>query len=158
MPKRAILDVDGTPVWDFWGAAYLDELLVKSGRSECIEYDGYCHPIYGYGQLPESQRVYGTTRAHRIAWTKANGPIPEGLNVLHHCDNPPCVRPSHLFLGTQQDNMDDMNAKDRHYRGEHGAEARYQEGCRCEPCVEHGRGRQQRKSEQRRAKREAQVG
>lgn len=56
-------------------------------------------------------------RAHRIAWTLAHGPIPKGLRVLHHCDYPPCSNEAHLFLGTNQDNVDDMMAKGRHVKG-----------------------------------------
>ena len=52
--------------------------------------------------------------AHRLAWALAKGPIPKGLQVLHRCDQPACVRPSHLFLGTQRDNIEDMMAKGRH--------------------------------------------
>ena len=51
--------------------------------------------------------------AHRIAWRMAYGDIRDGLFVLHHCDNPACVRVDHLFLGTQQDNLRDMREKGR---------------------------------------------
>jgi len=60
-------------------------------------------------------RALGVIRTHRLAWELANGPIPDGLSVLHHCDNPPCCNVEHLFLGTQTDNHADMVAKGRHY-------------------------------------------
>lgn len=52
-------------------------------------------------------------RAHRKVWILLYGEIPDGLDVLHHCDNPICVRPNHLFLGTNADNMHDKAAKGR---------------------------------------------
>jgi hypothetical protein len=67
----------------------------------------------GYGWLIRNGK---TAYAHRVSWEFHNGPIPDGLYVLHQCDNPLCANPKHLFLGTQRDNMLDMIAKGR-YRG-----------------------------------------
>jgi hypothetical protein len=57
--------------------------------------------------------------AHRVSWAIHNGPIPDGLLVLHRCDNPACVRPDHLFLGTDKDNAADREKKGRG-RPQHG--------------------------------------
>jgi len=58
-------------------------------------------------------------RAHRVAWEIEHGPIPHGLFVCHHCDNPCCVRTDHLFLGTPKDNCADMHRKGRGNAGGH---------------------------------------
>lgn len=50
---------------------------------------------------------------HRLVWTEINGTIPDDMVICHTCDNPPCINPSHLFLGTVQDNIDDKVAKGR---------------------------------------------
>lgn len=64
----------------------------------------------GYGRLKHNCRQ---VRAHRVSWELANGPIPDGLCVLHRCDVRACVNPEHLFLGTYQDNNRDMHSKGR---------------------------------------------
>ena len=83
----------------------------------CREWQG-CLNTKGYGQISVTGRM---TLVHRIAWTLAVGPIPEGMFVCHRCDNPPCCQTDptegypngHLFLGTNADNLADMSAKGR---------------------------------------------
>ena len=70
----------------------------------------------GYGAFYINGVQHG---AHRIAWKLSYGNIPTGLQVCHHCDNPPCVRIDHLFLGTAKDNCDDKEMKGRGKRS-HG--------------------------------------
>lgn len=77
-----------------------------------------CGPS-GYGRIARGRRgefhKKNSALVHRLSWELHNGPIPEGLLVLHRCDNPPCIRPDHLFLGTAKDNSDDKCAKGRQH-------------------------------------------
>lgn len=81
---------------------------------DCWEWQG-SRDRKGYGRVGLGGRAAGTGLAHVASWVMAFGPVPEGMNVLHRCDNPPCVRPSHLFLGTVRDNALDALAKGRLY-------------------------------------------
>lgn len=65
---------------------------------------------YGYGTFNHRGKI---RKAHIVSHEISVGPVPDGVKVLHRCDMPNCVNPSHLFLGTHQDNMDDMVAKGR---------------------------------------------
>lgn len=69
----------------------------------------------GYGRSSIKRKVI---QAHRVSWVIHNGAIPDGLHVLHKCDNPPCVNPAHLFLGTNRDNSLDKINKNRQLKGE----------------------------------------
>lgn len=92
----------------------------RPGLGSCWEWTGSRNKK-GYGVFRAIGRV---ELAHRASWALANGLIPSGLCVLHKCDRPSCVNPAHLFIGTQADNVADMEAKGRgsHPRGDrHGS-------------------------------------
>lgn len=97
----------------------------KPNEAGCRIWQGAKNPK-GYGHIKWQGRVW---QAHRLAWTDANGPIPDGLHVCHRCDTPSCVNVEHLFLGTNDDNMADRSAKGRQAfnRGVHNGRAKLTE-------------------------------
>lgn len=83
---------------------------LKPASSGCWEWAGFTHGRMGYGCI----KIKGRKRAaHRIAYEALVGPIPEGLKLLHTCDNPLCCNPEHLRPGTQTENVADAIAKGR---------------------------------------------
>jgi hypothetical protein len=108
-----------TPEARFWKRVHKTE--------GCWEWTGYClpttnHPeLRGHGQFRVEGKII---LAHRFSWILHNGPIdPPTLLVCHHCDHPPCVRPDHLFLGTNADNVRDALSKHRLPKGEQATNA-----------------------------------
>jgi hypothetical protein len=81
----------------------------RQAESDCWEWQAD-RQTTGYGRFTFDGKV---RKAHRMAYALAVGPIPEGMQVLHRCDNPPCCNPAHLWLGTMKDNMADREAKGR---------------------------------------------
>jgi hypothetical protein len=103
----------------FWSQQFTDEDYRQRLKSKCLVdpftgcwiYQGFRTKLQ-YGDM--SYR--GTNwRAHRLAYTLWKGKIPEGLDILHKCDVPPCCNPNHLIAGTPKENAEDSRAKNRHY-------------------------------------------
>lgn len=80
-----------------------------AGEADCWVWTAGQHNR-GYGRLRWNKEP---EMAHRVSWQIVNGPIPDGLYILHTCDNPLCCNPNHLYAGTAQDNTNDMMNRDR---------------------------------------------
>jgi hypothetical protein len=101
--------------WASSGMSELDRFLKKvqvGAKEECWPWLAGRKKDW-YGNWHNNGNTEG---AHRASWRLMRGPIPGGLFVLHHCDNPICVNPEHLFLGTQKTNLHDMDQKKRSRR------------------------------------------
>lgn len=106
-PCRACRSKRKTLEQHFWS------FVERRGADDCWIWCGNINDS-GYGRLNHGPRgAVEPWLAHRLSWTLHKGKIPEGLGVLHKCDNPPCVNPHHLFLGDQNVNMADMAVKGR---------------------------------------------
>jgi len=88
----------------------LDSVRAHGDSDECLVWPFAKHKKLPYGRVPLNG---GEELAHRLSYREFCGGIPEGLNVLHSCDNPPCYNPKHLWLGTDSDNQQDCVAKGR---------------------------------------------
>lgn len=97
------------PVDRFWEMVDKNGPILVPKLGRCWEFESRLSSGYGRLKMPDKT----TELAHRFSWKLHNGPIPDGLFVCHKCDNKPCVRPTHLFVGTQLDNLADMIKKGR---------------------------------------------
>jgi len=90
-----------------------NKVQIPSDLNDCWNWTGACDRD-GYGRINVNTKSY---RSHRLIYEMYNGYFNQNLEVCHKCDNPRCVNPNHLFLGTLQDNMDDKVSKNRQVQG-----------------------------------------
>ena len=101
--------------------------VAKGEPEECWEWKGHIAIRSGKRRYGKFKICGKPVHANRVAWELTNGKIPDGLWVLHKCDNPPCCNPAHLFLGTNQDNVDDRQAKGRQAKGKGNGQAKFED-------------------------------
>lgn len=102
----------------FYSDAFRNRFWMRVDKSGPIHQDLGTHcwlwtaslSTHGYGQVGVGPLI---RRCHRVAWELINGPLPNAIRLCHRCDVRRCVRPDHMFLGTQADNLTDMRAKGR---------------------------------------------
>jgi len=109
MPRKTV-----PPAQRFWPK--IDTSPSRGPNGECHEWTAGRNKK-GYGAFYPAKGQQRT--AHSYAWELRHGPIPDGLEVCHHCDNPPCCRDEHHFLGTRKDNLQDCIRKGRFKGGAH---------------------------------------
>jgi hypothetical protein len=113
----------------------------KGDRCACWLWQGAKNTV-GYGRYKINGKLY---LPHRLAWEERYGKIPKNKWVLHRCDNPACVNPTHLYIGTRSDNVKDALARGKvmipkpEYNVVHGTSNTYKNGCRCNFCREAAR-------------------
>lgn len=105
---------------DHWPKSFLQRIDIR-GPDECWPWRGWADV---YGKVYHAGRAY---YAHRLAYELAKGPVPAGMIVRHRCDNPKCVNPRHLLVGTYLDNSADALERDRLVRGSRHGRARLNE-------------------------------
>lgn len=98
-------------------ARFWTKVAITANPEKCWEWQASCYRD-GYGQVAFYKRHPKNMAAHRVAWELTHSYIPDGLWVLHKCDNRKCVNPNHLFLGTREDNEQDKMQKGRQPSGE----------------------------------------
>ena len=88
--------------------------VLRDADTDCWVWKASRHKKTGYGKFSRGPKHAGWVEAHRMAYVLVFGQIPDGLQVLHRCDNRICCNPAHLFLGTAVDNINDKVSKGRH--------------------------------------------
>ncbi|MFA6358933.1 MAG: HNH endonuclease signature motif containing protein [Candidatus Omnitrophota bacterium] len=106
-----------TVIQRFWFHVDKNGPIITQELGNCWVWIGCKHECYGQFRI-NNERI----QAHRMSWILDGFELPDGALVCHKCDNPPCVRPSHLFLGTELINTLDKINKGRYYNGNHNGE------------------------------------